>query len=118
MDEVTFGAFEVGASYVEVGTRQLACVNFALEVEVGVGLHASRGAHRGDAAGEIQARSGERHLRHQERRFGLPLAIQVWSRDIEEMIVHADDTRHYRVSAEVENRRASGCCNVCTLLDC
>ena len=51
LDEIAVGAFEIGASYVEVGTWQLACVNFALEVEVGVGFHASRGAHRGDAAG-------------------------------------------------------------------
>src|SRR5271155_2236 len=116
LDEIAVGAFEIWPGHVDMRTGELAFIDVVLQVEISVGLDASRGAHGGHATGQIEAWRGECHLRNQYRRFGIPLAVFIWPRDVEKMVVHADDSGHYRIPAKAENRCSFRRGSVCTRL--
>src|SRR6266550_7985175 len=99
-------SFEIWAGHVDVRTGQLAFVNLTLEIQVGVSFDAPSCAHRGYACGQIQPWSRKCHLRNQQRLLPTPISSEIGARDIKEVIVHAHDARHHRVSAEVEDRHA------------
>src|SRR5579872_6352877 len=103
LDEIAVGAFQIGAGYIHVWARQLSCLNVALQIQVGIGLHTPGCAHCGHTSGQVQARSGKCHLWYQQRWMGLPLAVQVRACDVEEMIVHPHNARYHRVSSKVKN---------------
>src|SRR5450432_168769 len=115
--EITLRAFQIRAGHVEMRSGQLAGIDVALQVQIRVSLHAAGGAHSGHAPGQIQAWRGERHLRHQHRLLELSLAVQVGSRDVEEMVVHADDSGHDCVAVKVEYGGAWRCGHVRSLFD-
>ena len=103
LDEVAVGAFEIRSGDVDVRAREMAGVNFAFEVQVGVGLDAAGRAHGGHTAGKIKTRSGERHLWDEHRFVVVPAAVEVGSRHVEKVIVHADDSRDHGVALEIEH---------------
>src|SRR5215468_9565628 len=108
LHKVTRTAFEVRAGDINVWTRELACINVALQVQVGVSFHATGGAHGGDAASEVEAWRCEGHLRHQHRRVKASAGGEIGAGDIEEVVVHADDSRHDATTAKIENSCAVG----------
>src|SRR4029077_12218854 len=58
----------------------------------------------GDAAGEVETRRRERHLRHQDWVVKVPATVETWPHDIKQVIVHADDAGNHRASVKIENR--------------
>ncbi len=117
LEEETHCSFKIGAGDVKVRAGELARVDISLQVQIGIGLDASGGAHRRHACGKVKSRRRERHLRRQHRLLVLPLAIQIRPRDVKEMIVHADDAWHHGVSVEIKNRRSRGRGNVGAFLE-
>ena len=103
LKEIAASAFKVGPGDVDMRAGKMSGVNFALEVQVGVGFDAARGAHGGDAAGKIETRGGESHLRHKHGLVGVPATIEIGPGNIKEMVVHADDPGHDSVAVKVEH---------------
>ncbi len=92
-------AFQVRAGDVQARTGHAAGIDQALDIEVGIGLHAARGARGRDSAGQIEPREGVAHLgveRHS------PAAR------IEQVLMHADNAGNHGVAGEVEHARAGG----------
>lgn len=73
-------------------------------IQVGIGLNTPRCAHGGHTARQIKSRRGEHHLWEKLRFFEFPIRSQIRSGFVVEMIVHADDSRHNRVSGQIEYR--------------
>jgi hypothetical protein len=54
----------------ELGAKGLVARDAGLHLEIGVGLHAARGARRGDAGREVKSGKGELHFVQVERTAG------------------------------------------------
>src|SRR5882762_7072738 len=117
LDEGAVGSLQVRTGNVEVRADEFAFIDRSLQVQVGIGLHAAGGSKGGYAAGEIEARRGERHLRDQQRRLVIPPAVLVRAGDVEKMVVHAHDARHDGVPVQVNNGGPAGSWGVGAGLD-
>jgi hypothetical protein len=94
-------ALEVRTGDAHLRADQLARVDRALELEVGVRLDAAGRAHRRHAAGEVEPREARRVLPVHRR-----LAAR---RRVVHVLVHADEPRHHGAAREVELGRAREC---------
>ncbi len=103
LQEGRVGAFEVGAGDVHVRAGEVAGVDLAAEVEVGVGLDAAGGAEGGDAGGEVHARCREGHLGDDQRWLTVAERVEVGAGDVVHVVVHADQAGDDGVAVEVED---------------
>ena len=92
--------FEIGRGEIEIGADHPPGLDLALDAEIAIGVHRSRGARGGDAAGEVERREGREHLVGDERAIGRGGA--------EHMLVHADQAGDDRLAAAVDLARAGG----------
>ncbi len=95
------GPLHIGRGHVEIRPRRPPCLDQRAEVEVGVGLDAAGRAERGDAGGEVEARSAVGELGEERQRARAALRRE---RDVdrEKMIVHAHQARKDGAAGEVE----------------
>jgi len=97
------GAIEEWASDIEMRSRNRSAVDRALELQVRIGICAANGAHGRHAVRQIEAWRREGHLEKKTRSLELPVGLQIGSHQREQVIVHADNARDNRITAEVEH---------------
>src|SRR5215470_17300795 len=89
LEKVAVGSLEIRSGDVDVRTRQAASIDFPTQIQIRIGLDTSRCAHGGHTIREIESGSRKSHLRCQQWLFAMVLAIEVWPRNIEKMVVHS-----------------------------
>src|SRR5580658_3217238 len=119
LDELSGLSFYVRRRNIDMRSYQLPLSDPITKVQIGVWFDTARRAHRRHACCEIQLRRGEQHLRNQSRL--LPKRIfprfEIGTRDVKQVIVHADDAGDNRVTMQVENGLARSAEHIAGRLD-
>src|SRR5690242_11515514 len=98
LDEEASGPFKIRAGDVEMRSNQMPGVDLSLQREIRVRLDTTGRTHRRDAIGEIKPRRAERHLRDDDRLLEMARRVEIGALQIIEMVVHADEARHRRLT--------------------
>jgi hypothetical protein len=99
------GTVQEWAGHVQMRSRNDPRLDRSLEPHVRIRVRAADRAHGGDTVRKIKAWRRVGHLQEQTGTVVVAVRRQVWPHQREQMVMHADDTRHDRVTTQVENGR-------------
>ena len=98
------GTVEERPRHIEVRPRHSAGFDRRLEPQLRGSLDAAHSAGRSHAVSQVESGRRITHLQLEIRRVVAEIGLEIWPRNIPEMVVHADHSRHDRVAAKVEYR--------------